>query len=397
MATLPPEIIEKILEQISSIEILSEKWDLVSRTFRRLIQRILSKRTIFDTTQKENTLFFNDLHSPGSSHESWALLRNLSQRQFIYVTHLQTDIATLRKIQSHSHECFQSLQSISVDTGRANEWANQSTTCSCYSFDELVNQCLFSSTRLVHIQLHIRLTSSRDCSSLCEVRELARCLNEKTTDYASWEVQFHDSTLEGQKWMSPVELCRAGDRSAVVYLRALDQLGIRITSLALIDDCKPSPYMLEGQKCKHRSLYMWNEFKKCQQLYIDYDIGLVATSFGAPPPLIKDSLSTVHLEQSHVLYIQEFLHYLSIGSDLDHLRVVAPISFPRRVSLCTRGCFRAPDYASFRPDGWAQVSQLLPQTEFILQNGVSVPAPPSCLLSIPTSSSPLSSLMLFSN
>ncbi|RCN27475.1 hypothetical protein ANCCAN_26790 [Ancylostoma caninum] len=116
---------------------------------------------------------------------------------------------------------------------------------------------------------------------------------------------------------------------------------------------------------KRRSIYMYPEFKRCRELFVCYDIGLVAPIFAHENDRFT-SLQVFEVDESHVLYKRDLLEYLSSAPNLGEMRVVVPATWSRRVSTCTKGCFTNPDFACFRPDGWCAVETKLPSTKFAL-------------------------------
>ncbi|CAJ0587232.1 unnamed protein product, partial [Mesorhabditis spiculigera] len=366
---LPLEVETMILSNMTSGELVCQRLDTVNKRFRDMVRRILAHRTVFDTTLPGNSRLCYDTDAPSGSSD----LRRLALAQFPYTTHLHADLGSLRILQHHAHGCLSSLQSISVDIhgdGELEQFTKFSPILE--PFDELVNECIPAS-RLVHISLTIHLDSKKS-ASLCQVRELARCLHQRATDYACWEVTFRDTTKNGQKWYSPVELCGRSDEAAVIYLRAFEQLGIRITRLHVIDALKGT----KNQDGSPRTLYMWNEYKRCQELSMDCDIGLLGMNYRQGPQL-DPILKTVHLEQCNVAYIAEFIDYLAEDTALERMRVVAPANLATQLPYSKLpGCPIIPNLATFRAESWSKLLQLVPHLEFSLQNGVPKPKAASC-------------------
>ncbi|KIH49500.1 hypothetical protein ANCDUO_20425 [Ancylostoma duodenale] len=61
---------------------------------------------------------------------------------------------------------------------------------------------------------------------------------------------------------------------------------------------------------KRRSIYMYPEFKRCRELFVCYDIGLVAPIFAHENDRFT-SLQVFEVDESHVLYKRDLLEYLS--------------------------------------------------------------------------------------
>lgn len=344
---LPDEIIQEILKNVSTLQLIAFGWDSVSRGFRLLIHRILSKRSQFDTTCQENWPFFSAFSAGNDVWLHSKLLFLVAFKHFHNLKELCIDAATLRNVSGVFS--LNSLHSFRVKIGGI--YGGKKFGGSQF-YQKFVNNCL-SSVSLSHISIEVTLTSGDDCSSVEQFRDLVRSLSTKTTPQATWDLCFLDETKEGQKWLSPVQLCTHGDECVVSYVRVMQFLEIPIHRIKILDGHKISPYMLIGSITKRRSLYMWHEYKECEFLSIDYDIGMVSSNFGIGIHSFPN-LKNLELQSSHVLYKKDFLEYLTNAPNLNSLCVVAPTSFPRRVSQCKAGCFLSPDYACFRPDGWCQ-------------------------------------------
>ncbi|VDK52414.1 unnamed protein product [Cylicostephanus goldi] len=145
-----------------------------------------------------------------------------------------------------------------------------------------------------------------------------------------------------------VKRAQNGTRAAVFisYVRTLIDLGVTINRLTLLDKRKVSPYMMVMCQSKRRSIYMYPEFKRCRELFVCYDIGLIAPIFAHEDDRFT-SLRVFEVDESHVLYKRDLLEYLSNAPNLCEMRVVVPATWSRRVSTCTKGCFTNPDFACF--------------------------------------------------
>ncbi|PIO64108.1 hypothetical protein TELCIR_14274, partial [Teladorsagia circumcincta] len=96
----------------------------------------------------------------------------------------------------------------------------------------------------------------------------------------------------------------------ITYVRVLLDLGVTINRLTLLDRRKISPYMMIMSLNKRRSLYMYPEFKCCRELFVCYDIGLIAPVFAHENDRFL-SLQIFEVDESHVLYKRDLLEYLS--------------------------------------------------------------------------------------
>ncbi|KAK6735784.1 hypothetical protein RB195_018802 [Necator americanus] len=199
----------------------------------------------------------------------------------------------------------------------------------------------------------------------CGFRSLVRYLLEVTDLETVWNVILEDCTTNGQGYHGPADFSQFRNQVFISYVRTLLDLGVVINRLTLLDKHKISPYMMVMSLNKRRSLYMYPEFKRCRELFVCYDIGLVAPIFAHENDRFA-LLQVFEVDESHVLYKRDLLEYLSNAPNLREIRVVVPATWSRRVRTCSIGCFKSPDFACFRPDGWCAVHTRLPSIKFTL-------------------------------
>ncbi|VDM56378.1 unnamed protein product [Angiostrongylus costaricensis] len=228
-------------------------------------------------------------------------------------------------------------------------------------FDEVVEEHLKRSTTLnvcedfiwrklcgclTEVNLHVKISDSESVTC-CGFRSLVRYLLEVTNSQTIWNLTLEDCTTSGQGYQGLADLTRNRNKSFICYVRTLLDLNTTINRLTLLDRRKISPYMMITSPHKRRSIYMYPEFKCCRELFVCYDIGLIAPQFAHHNDSFT-SLRIFEVDESHVFYKKDLLEYLSNAPNLCELRVVVPATWCRRVSRCTKGCFKTPDFACFR-------------------------------------------------
>uniref|UniRef100_A0A158P8K4 F-box domain-containing protein n=1 Tax=Angiostrongylus cantonensis TaxID=6313 RepID=A0A158P8K4_ANGCA len=228
---------------------------------------------------------------------------------------------------------------------------------------------------LAEVSLHVKISDS-EVVTCCGFRSLIRYLLEVTNSHTIWNLTLEDCTTSGQGYQGLADLTRNRNKvlyidsvlhnsilsllfrnnlqiffihpqSFICYVRTLLDLNTTINRLTLLDRRKVSPYMMITSPHKRRSIYMYPEFKCCHELFVCYDIGLIAPQFAHHNDRFT-SLRIFEVEESHVFYKKDLLEYLSNAPNLCELRVVVPATWCRRVSRCTKGCFKTPDFACFR-------------------------------------------------
>ncbi|PIO71993.1 hypothetical protein TELCIR_06093, partial [Teladorsagia circumcincta] len=144
-----------------------------------------------------------------------------------------------------------------------------------------------------------------------------------------WNLTLEDCTSNGQGYYGPSDMNRCRNKVFITYVRVLLDLGVTINRLTLLDRRKISPYMMIMSLNKRRSLYMYPEFKCCRELFVCYDIGLIAPVFAHENDRFL-SLQIFEVDESHVLYKRDLLEYLSSAPNLCEMRVVVPATWSRR-------------------------------------------------------------------
>lgn len=366
LPSLPSEIIEYILSFISPSQLVASGWSRVSQGFGDLIVCRVKKSSKVDVTQDAELYDFFKPTISCSFISSFPvqerLLRLLSRNFFPHITELAVPIgffAHLHSVSQSGAGALRSVEKLSLKIG--GEYGP--LTVAKQHFDHLSSaKTLFGSNTLQEINMEV-VVADGEGVTCCGIRELIRFMREVVDASTVWNLKLVDWTLLGQGWFGPADLTRYRNQAFVCYLRTLIDLGVRVNTLALVDERKPSPYMLIMRGSKHRAMYMYPEFKNCRSLFIRYDVGVVAPTFAHEGDRF-DRIETVDLAESHVLYKGDLLQYFRNAPNLNRLRVILPASWLRRTSGCSLKCFENADFSCFRADGWCLANQLLPNVQF---------------------------------
>ncbi|EPB69984.1 hypothetical protein ANCCEY_10929 [Ancylostoma ceylanicum] len=276
------------------------------------------------------------------------LLQLVITRYFRYVQEFVVPVALFAQMHSILEQMFAKdsgiampvLDRITVQIGE--EWGPLLVS---HNFDNLkVGRMLCK--RLSEVNLDVKVSDS-EMVTPCGFRSLVRYFLEVTDPETIWNLTLEDCTTMGQGYHGPADFSRCRNQVFISYVRTLLDLGVAINRLTLLDKRKISPYMMVMSLNKRRSIYMYPEFKRCRELFVCYDIGLVAPIFAHENDRFT-SLQVFEVDESHVLYKRDLLEYLSSAPNLGEMRVVVPATWSRRVSTCTKGCFTNPDFACFR-------------------------------------------------
>ncbi|KAK6735781.1 hypothetical protein RB195_018802 [Necator americanus] len=135
-----------------------------------------------------------------------------------------------------------------------------------------------------------------------------------------WNVILEDCTTNGQGYHGPADFSQFRNQVFISYVRTLLDLGVVINRLTLLDKHKISPYMMVMSLNKRRSLYMYPEFKRCRELFVCYDIGLVAPIFAHENDRFA-LLQVFEVDESHVLYKRDLLEYLSNAPKAEYYKI----------------------------------------------------------------------------
>ncbi|KAE9420872.1 hypothetical protein Angca_000613, partial [Angiostrongylus cantonensis] len=368
LPNLPDEIIAHIVSMVSPTEIVALRWVGVNSGFDEVVEEHLKRSTTLNVCEDFIWQYLWSHLLVGkplcSSHK--LLLKLLSKRYFLHLRKLTTPIALLTQVHfllketapDHSDLAMPHLKELTIQIGE--EWGRLLTS---HNFDNL-KVCRKLCGCLAEVSLHVKISDS-EVVTCCGFRSLIRYLLEVTNSHTIWNLTLEDCTTSGQGYQGLADLTRNRNKSFICYVRTLLDLNTTINRLTLLDRRKVSPYMMITSPHKRRSIYMYPEFKCCHELFVCYDIGLIAPQFAHHNDRFT-SLRIFEVEESHVFYKKDLLEYLSNAPNLCELRVVVPATWCRRVSRCTKGCFKTPDFACFRPDGWCTVQNRLPTTRFAL-------------------------------
>ncbi|CAD6195318.1 unnamed protein product [Caenorhabditis auriculariae] len=378
---LPDEVIEMILSHITPTELVAYGWDRVSSSFAAAIHRNLCSKTYFSFKDDIIWKFFRN----GSKRNVEKVLALLTRKYLCQVHELSIPISMF----SYMHSLLEKRPWLAATSGiacsaRLPQPGVAFTNLSKISiqigsdFGDLSLSDDFANLRIPAImckvlkEVNLNVSLSNDGEVTCAgFRELVRYLADVTHESTTWNLTLQDFTTAGQVWYGPAQLNRQRNRSFICYVRALLELGITINRLELIDRLKISPYMLVMSNTKRRSIYMYPEFKNCRQLFVCYDIGMIAPIFSHENDHFDD-LTFFEVDESHVLYKADLLEYLSNAKNLKDIRIVVPASWESRVSRCQRGCFSNPDFSCFKAEGWCSVPKKLPQARLSIV-GATIP------------------------
>ncbi|CAI5442422.1 unnamed protein product [Caenorhabditis angaria] len=374
---LPDELIEHILGMVSPTEIVAYGWDRVSQSVSSIIHRSICSKTYFCATHDPIwRLYCATIGSfDGASQKFDKLLVLLIKKYLCQVEHLSLPVTLFSHIQhlliKHSYLAATSgtscafrfpqpgvalthLSKITIQIG-----GDCGSLTLSHNFENLRTSSSMCKT-LSEINLDILLSDKEDVTC-AGFREILRFLKEVSCNSTLWNIRLCDDTTAGQGWSGPANLNRYRNKMFICYVRTMLELSLQINRLDLIDKRKASPYMLV--MAHRRTIYMFPEFKKCHQLMVCYDIGLIAPTFSHENDRFDD-LVLFEVDESHVLYKSDLLEYLKTAHQLRDVRVVVPATWSSRVLRCTQGCFSNPDYACFRADGWYNVPSKLPLAHF---------------------------------
>ncbi|CAB3405429.1 unnamed protein product [Caenorhabditis bovis] len=384
---LPDEIIAKIIDNVTPTEIVALGWDRVSRAFSALVHRSICSKQYFCVAHDLIWKLYLASVSNNCREKFDKLLVLLIKKYLCEVNDLTIPVTLF----SHIQRILVKHPWLAATSGTACQFRHPQPGVAFTHLTRLTIQIGsdFGSLTLSHNFENLK-TSSSLCKTLSEInldlilsdredvtcsgfRELLLFLKEIACDSTMWNVRLSDDTNCGQGWRDPSKLSTYRNKLFICYIRAMLELNMRINQLVLIDRRKVSPYMLMSST--RRTIYMFPEFKKCHQLCVCYDIGLIAPTFSHENDRFED-LVVFEVDESHVLYKADLLEYLKTATKLESLRVVVPSTWSSRVSRCTKGCFQNPDYSCFKLDGWCNVFAKLPKAHFeIVENE----APVACI------------------
>ncbi|MFH4981572.1 hypothetical protein AB6A40_008281 [Gnathostoma spinigerum] len=366
---LPDEVIEHILSFIPPLELCTYGWETVSVGFKNLITELLAKVKHLKTLSDETNGLFSKLSLVDSTNNPFSRdqLYCVLQKLFPHLTSLTVDapilLATLR-MRMESSKCevlMPDLRSIDIVVDKS---------CGSISADEWDIMLDLPLARLLAVELKsvkISILLSEETAvsfGCCNFKVILRFASEMIGAAGKWSLCLKDATKRAQGWFCPSELSNCRNIAFVCYIRAALDMGILLNRLELIDEYKMSPYMMVMQK-KRRFLYVYEEFKHCERLSLQYDIGIIAPSF-ARVGLTFPNLQSVEVVSSHVLYKNDLLRFLADCPNLKTVWVVLPPHWTERTARCSYGCFRNADFACFMESGWASLPFILPKTSLRL-------------------------------
>ncbi|XGW10812.1 hypothetical protein V3C99_012369 [Haemonchus contortus] len=368
LPSLPDEIIAHIISNISPTEIITSQWFGINSGFDYIVNEHIKKCKYLNACEDFIWRYLQSELLRGNriwpSHKNLLIL--LMKRCFFYLHELIVPIAMFTEIHSILESTCTSdpataampqLERITVHIGE--EWGKLLIS---HTYDNLKIRPLCAYLSEVNLDVKLSDVEVVTCSGF---RSLVRYFLEMTDSNTIWNLTLEDCTSNGQGYYGPSDMNRCRNKVFISYVRILLDLGVAINRLTLLDRRKVSPYMMIMSLNKRRSLYMYPDFKRCRELFVCYDIGLVAPLFAHENDRFL-TLRIFEVDESHVLYKSDLLEYLSTAPNLSEIRVVVPSTWAKRVSSCKRGCFTSPDFACFRPDGWCGVQTRLPTTKFAL-------------------------------
>ncbi|KAK5970065.1 hypothetical protein GCK32_003261 [Trichostrongylus colubriformis] len=313
LPSLPDEIIAHIISTVSPTEIITLKWFGINSGFDHVVNEHIRKCTSLNICEDfiwqylQSELIQAGQLSP--SHRS--LLHLLMMKSFCHLQELIVPIAIFSEVHSTlegmcsvgpTAVAMPQLSKISVHIGE--EWGKLLIS---HNYDNLKIRPLC--TYLSEVNLDLKL-SDVEIVTCCGFRSLVRYFMEMTDSNTVWNLTLEDCTSSGQGYYGPTDMNRCRNKVFISYVRVLLDLGLTINRLTLLDRRKISPYMMIMSLNKRRSLYMYPEFKRCRELFVCYDIGLIAPIFAHENDRFL-SLRIFEVDESHVLYKKDLLEYLS--------------------------------------------------------------------------------------
>ncbi|KJH52601.1 hypothetical protein DICVIV_01186 [Dictyocaulus viviparus] len=315
---LPNEIIAYIISTVPPTEIVVLRWIGVNSGFDKIVEMHIRKLRTLNVCEDFIWQFIrSDLLKGGTEHHPLSsshkrLLKLLMKRCFTYLVELVTPIALFSQMHSileetssedHFFLAMPHLEKVTIQIG--DEWGRLLIS---HNFDNLKISRKFCG-RLVEVNLDVKVsdTESITCSGF---RSLIRYILEVVTPKTVWNLTLEDCTTSGQGYCGPADLNRTRNKTFICYVRTLLDLRVTINRLTLLDRRKISPYMMVMSLPKRRSIYMYPEFKRCRELFVCYDIGLIAPLFAHQNDRFT-SLRIFEVEESHVFYKKDLLEYLS--------------------------------------------------------------------------------------
>uniref|UniRef100_A0A0N5AG54 F-box domain-containing protein n=1 Tax=Syphacia muris TaxID=451379 RepID=A0A0N5AG54_9BILA len=366
---LPDEVIEHIVSFISPIELCLSGWERVSIGFSQMMQSVVSRHTSLDTIFGSDSYFFSKLDNVTPSDQKALFLQLLviAKKLFPHITSLTTSSSMLyaffqlRPFVEDRLILFPKLRCLNLFLGPGFDRISQHCALLCiYQLARLF------ACEIRRINMTVRLMEGQEhLLSVTTFRELLKVILTFASKSVSWSLCLRDSTERSQSWFCPSELTHYRNVAFISYVRVFIEHDIHLDELLLIDELKVSPYMMI-MKHSHRFLFMYNEFKACDKLCIQYDVGNIVRTVNGCADMYPH-LRSVEVVASHVLYKNEFLAYLSDASSLALLEIDLPPHWIERVKRCSFGCFRNADFGCFTESGWSSFSKILPQARLVVK------------------------------
>lgn len=365
---LPDEIIERIVSYISPVQLCLSGWERVNSGFTVMLDSILTKQKSLDTLFGVDRCFFSRLVNADLTNEE-ALFIQLKLIAKKLLPHIVSLTASSSVLYAFFHLSpfiedrlllFPKLRCLNLFLGPGFDGPPQRCTLLCIY---QLARSFTSNIRMVNITARL-MEGSEHLLNVTSFRELLKIVLSFASNTVSWSLCLKDATGRSQGWFCPTELTHSRNIAFISYVRLFAEHDIHLKELLLIDELKVSPYMMI-MKHKHRFLFMYDEFKDCEKLCVQYDVGSVAPAINRRID-VYPSLKIVEIVASHVLYKNEFLSYLSDALNLESVQIDLPPHWIERVKRCAFGCFRNADFGCFTESGWASFSKFLPQARLIV-------------------------------
>ncbi|VDD91747.1 unnamed protein product [Enterobius vermicularis] len=366
---LPDEVIECIISKVPPVELCLSGWESVSKGFAIMIDSILSKQRSLDTLFGEEHRFFSRLTTADFASDGKLLfqLKLVAKKLFPHIDTLTTSSSILyaffhlASIIEGRLLLYPNLRCLNLFLGPGFDVAPH--RCTIFCLYQLARS-FASNNRAVNITARV-MEGSDHLLNVVSFREMLKVVLSFTPNTVSWSLCLKDATERSQGWFCPTELTHARNIAFITYVRLFAEYDIHLKELLLVDELKVSPYMMI-MKHRHRFLFMYDEFKNCEKLCLQYDVGNVFPSISRGADVYSD-LKSVEIVASHVLYKNEFLLYLSDALNLESVQIDLPPHWIERVKRCAYGCFRNADFGCFTESGWAAFSKFLPQARLIVR------------------------------
>lgn len=288
---IPDDIIYQLIDRIGPVQFLHSGWERVSRGFSSIIDRKLNIARRFDF----RSLLFDGLDISCPSISNFCLSFIVSRLWNIQEAIIPMSIL-MKLVQSPDESLrFPRLKSLTI---LINQDDNHLIASSALSFKErktAKGTQLFTS--IDELSLEIEVGDDFNLPH-AEFRRFASFIKQISSE---WNLRMVDGTTKGQGWCPPCEIFHKRESFFVTYVRSLSDMGVRLNRLSL-EECNGDP---------NKSIHMHHEYKKCNHLYVLYNIGFTASAVDESFPSLK---SITIKDQPHSLLLIYFANAPSLST-----------------------------------------------------------------------------------